>query len=148
MFLPMMSRPTLLVGLYLAIVSATTASIIFIHQTDYKKLIAYATVQEMSQLAAAFFILPRTNITLISIFLITHTLLSILYFQKNEALYRIFKVRAIKAMIGSIYIAPKLSIIIATGLLLFRGVPFTTKNAVEVSLLLNISELNNYLLFY
>lgn len=128
----------------LSLVSAINTSILFAYQVDLKKVIAYATIQEMSQLAmcASMFWVKKAG--LISIFLITHTVLSAKYFLLNDVVYRIYNTRSTLAIQGLGISSPKLTVIIVSTLALFRGLPFTIKNIVEVtimSLLVSISGL-------
>jgi len=82
---------------------------------------------------------------LVAIFLVTHTLLSAKYFLINDIVYRIYRTRSILLIQGLGISSPKLSIVLVSTLALFRGLPFTIKNTVEVSLMSLLSSINGKL---
>jgi len=130
-----LNKEILTVAAAASLVSAINTSILFAYQVDLKKVIAYATIQEMSQLALCSSIFWVKKAGLIAVFLITHTILSAKYFLLNDIVYRIYNTRSILAIQGLGISSPKLTIIIVSTLTLFRGLPFTIKNIVEVTLM-------------
>ena len=132
--LPLIGLLVKSITVVLALFSATLTSLLFIFQLDLKKAVAYATVQEMGQLTAALCSLNLVNTRSVSLFLITHTALSAKFFYLADILYRHFSSRSGLIVSGLLYTSPKLSLSIVMGLILFRGMPFTSKNAVEFSL--------------
>lgn len=111
---------------------ASSAAII--KQTDYKKLVAYTTVQEMSQLAIMVFLFGNSNSAIVGHFVIVHGLLSAIFFFISEVLQRIYKSRCVFSISGLMIVAPKLSMIVVAAILLFRGFPFTSKNKIEMNM--------------
>lgn len=116
-------------------VGAFITSVLFLYQLDIKKIVAYATVQEMSQLLAFFMIVQTTNIRTVSLFLLTHTVISAKFFYIADIFHRHNATRCTLAVAGTTITSPKLALAVVLGLVFFRGLPFTMKNAVEFSML-------------
>lgn len=116
-------------------IGAFVTSILFLYQLDVKKIVAYATVQEMSQLLAFFMIVQTTNIRTVSLFLLTHTIISAKFFYLADIFHRHNATRCTLAIAGTTITSPKLALVTVAGLVFFRGLPFTMKNAVEFSML-------------
>lgn len=140
-----LNKIILTLSFIMSLISASTTSMLFLHQVDLKKTIAYATVQEMSQLAMCTSVYWTEKVWLVAIFLVTHTLLSAKYFLINDIVYRIYRTRSILLIQGLGISSPKLSIVLVSTLALFRGLPFTIKNTVEVSLMSLLSSINGKL---
>ena len=134
-FYPIFSYSTKLLAISILFTGGITASASFFKQTDYKKLIAYTTVQEMSQLTIILFLIGPSNGYIIGNFIVLHSLISSLFFFISEIFYRIFSTRAIQSITGLLILSPKLSIFIVLGTILFKGLPFTAKNKIEMGML-------------
>ena len=130
-YIVFLTKGLLLVAVALSMSSAITTSLLFLHQVDLKKKIAYATIQEMSQVVMSLLLLCPINLEVVSLFLTTHTLLSSKYFYLNDVVYKLYNTRSILVLSGIGNLSPKLTTILATTLVLFRGLPFTAKNSVE-----------------
>jgi formate hydrogenlyase subunit 3/multisubunit Na+/H+ antiporter MnhD subunit len=126
---------TKIIAVTLAMLSSLVTSVIFLFQMDIKKIVAYATIQEMGQLTVAAFMMHLFNIRTISMFLITHTVLSAKFFYISDVIYRQYSSRSGTVVTGLLSKSPKLSSAVVIGLVLFRGIPFTSKNSVEINLL-------------
>jgi hydrogenase-4 component F len=134
-FYPIMGASLKAAALALLFVGGVAASAAFFKQTDYKRMVAYATVQEMAQLSALLMVLGHQNPRLVGVFIVVHSLLSAVFFFISDVLYRIFKSRCTNTISGLIVVAPKLSICVVSALLAFKGLPFTSKHLVELSML-------------
>lgn len=121
------------------------------HQIDVKKLIAYTTVQEMNILFLPLFWYNETSELLVSLFILTHCLLSTLLFFTVDILIKRFHTRIVTNITGIIQIMPMFGLCMIITLLLFTGIPFTIKFFLEISifnLLLNFNiELTIFLIF-
>lgn len=112
------------------------------HQIDVKKLIAYTTVQEMNILFLPLFWLNETSELLVSLFILTHCLLSTLLFFTVDILIKRFHTRIVTNITGIIQIMPIFGLCMIITLLLFTGLPFTIKFFLEINifnLLLNFN---------
>lgn len=118
----------------LSLLSIVTATIAFLYQTDYKKIIAYATVQEMGVLLLILLVsnFQKTNIA--ANLLLIHTLLSAVFFSIADMLFRRYGSRSVHQICGAGLVLPKLTAIIIVCVILFKGLPFTAKFNVELSL--------------
>jgi formate hydrogenlyase subunit 3/multisubunit Na+/H+ antiporter MnhD subunit len=118
----------------LILVSITVATLSFVYQTDYKKLIAYATVQEMNILTLLYLLTAQSGPDVVAALLIVHTLLSGLFFTIADLLYKKYNTRALTALKGLLLVAPKLSTLIIIAVLVFKGLPYTAKFPIEFTL--------------
>lgn len=112
------------------------------HQIDVKKLIAYTTVQEMNILFLPLFWHSDSTELLVSLFIITHCLLSTLLFFSVDILIKRFHTRIVTNISGIIQTMPIFGGCMVITLLLFTGLPFTIKFFLEISifnLLLNFN---------
>lgn len=104
-------------------------------QIDIKKLIAWATIQEMSFMLLFLlfkqFFLTHTCI----LFVVLHGLMSTYMFYIVDILQRRFKTRSILFIKGLNFIAPKMSLYIWFLILLFSGFPLTAKFIIEWNLM-------------
>lgn len=78
-------------------------------QIDFKKLIAYTTVQEMSIIVLFLLYNNFNNMNLIFYFVLLHTFTSLILFFLNDIIYIRFKTRKTKLMLGLGYVTPKLN---------------------------------------
>lgn len=99
--------------------------------TDIKKLIAFATIQEMNLIVLFLFISGVNNYSILSIFLLVHGVLSSLFFFLVDQVQKTFGTRNILSISGSIYYLPTLSALVWGALLVFRGFPFFVKFFIE-----------------
>jgi len=134
-FLFLFGTFTKLLAISLAYISSIVTSLLFLFQVDLKKAVAYATIQEMGQLVLSIFLIQNLNVRAISMFLLTHTMLSISFFFIVDILYRHYATRSGTAITGLFTASPKLSFTILFFLTMFRGLPFTLKHSIEFSLM-------------
>lgn len=129
------NNPTLVaIVLPLTLVSIVVASVGFIYQTDYKKIIAYATVQEMNILTLLYLLTVQYDNCAVSNLLIVHTLLSGLFFTIADLLYKKYNSRALKSLKGLLQLAPKMASFVLGAILVFKGLPYTAKFPIEFTL--------------
>lgn len=147
-FMPYLGALAINLAIFSSLMGAVVASIMFLHQIDLKKLVAYATIQEMGVFASFLFITQNSNIEALSIFLITHTALSCYYFFVTEVVYKKAGTRSFIGLIGLIYAGPKVAGYTAISILLFKGLPYTSKFMAEASFVDALAIMNPTLLIY
>lgn len=103
--------------------------------TDIKRLVAYATIQEMNLIMAFLFMLPSTNYIFLNIFLLVHGVLSSFLFYLVDNIQKRSHTRNLSALSGFAITAPKLHYFIWIAVLVFRGFPFFIKFFIEWELL-------------
>ena len=114
---------------------AIDASIRMWTSTDIKRLIAFATIQEMNLIVGFFFLLDNTYFQFLNIFLLVHGVLSTLLFFLIDQIQKRFQTRNIVTMGGLANVAPTLHTIIWLSILIFRGFPIFIKFFIEWELL-------------
>ena len=107
-----------------------------------KKLVAYCTVQEMNIILLNFFFGFNLNIYFIFTFILTHTLLSTIFFFIVDLLYKRFNTRLTYNIKGLFKSQIGLTIHIIFAVLLYNGFPISLKFIVEVLFLLNFMNIN------
>ena len=112
---------------------------------DFKKLIALATVQEMSLLLCFLLYRECFDITTTSLFILMHGLMSCYMFLIVDLVHRVFGHRTMTEMRGLRILLPKLTIYIWILLILFTGFPFTAKFYVEWHLISTIKMMKHWL---
>lgn len=121
--------------LSLIIWGAYDASVRMWSSLDIKKLIAYATVQEMNLIALFLVLLGSLNLNMLNLFLLVHGLLSALFFYLIDQVQKQFGSRNATLLSGLSLFTPLLTVIIWAGLLIFRGFPIFVKFLIEWELL-------------
>ena len=112
---------------------------------DFKKLIALATVQEMSLLLCFLLYRESLDITITSLFVLMHGIMSCYMFLIVDMVHRVFGHRTMTEMRGLRLTLPKLTIYIWILLILFTGFPFTAKFYVEWHLIATIGMTKHWL---
>lgn len=102
---------------------------------DIKKLIAFATIQEMNLIMLFLFFLNTGDYLILNIFLFVHGLLSALFFFLVDQVQKKYNTRSILSLSGLDLFAPNLSTLIWLALLIFRGFPLFIKFFIEWELL-------------
>lgn len=128
--------------------SLIVATVGLARQTDIKKLIAWATVQEMTFMLL-FIIFKQMFLTHTCIlFIILHGLMSSYMFYIVDMLQRRFKTRSLLYIKGLHLILPKMTKHIWFLILLFSGFPLTAKFFIEWNLIALMVETNFLILIY
>ena len=100
-------------------------------QLDIKKLIAFATIQEMNMIMICLLLFNQININITSVFFLLHGLLSTYMFLLVEQIQKRTQTRNILELSGIGILYPFLRNFIWFLLILFLGFPGTTKFAIE-----------------
>jgi formate hydrogenlyase subunit 3/multisubunit Na+/H+ antiporter MnhD subunit len=111
-------------------------------QVDLKKLIAYATVQEMGLILILLLISNKYMIFYTGLFIVTHTVLSSLFFFIVDCVYKRYKTRTTVGVYGVFNESFFLGIFILISLFLYLGFPFTIKFFIELKLFLFLFSYN------
>lgn len=128
--------------------SLIVATVGLARQTDIKKLIAWATVQEMTFMLL-FIIFKQIFLTHTCVlFIILHGLMSSYMFYIVDMLQRRFKTRSLFYIKGLHLILPKMTKHIWFLILLFSGFPLTAKFFIEWNLIAIMIETNFLILIY
>jgi len=119
-------------------ISLLVASFGLYSQTDFKKLIAWATVQEMTLIL--FFLIIKNNTININlyIFILLHGILSAYMFYTVDIIYRRFRTREILIIQGLSILMPNCIKYIWLLLIVFTGFPTTAKFLIEWDLVLSL----------
>lgn len=133
LFLPFFSITTDLNAFFIfAIIGVVDSSIKMWAQTDLKKLVAYTTVQEMNILFIPLLWNNEYSEFLVSFFIITHCLLSSLFFFIIDTLLKRYSTRVSTKLTGLVHTCPLLTTCIIVSIILFSGLPFTAKFFIEI----------------
>jgi NADH:ubiquinone oxidoreductase subunit 4 (subunit M) len=127
-----LSKPTLtILILIIAFYGITESSIKMWNQTDFKKLIAYATIQEMNLIL--FLLIGSQNVLDygLILFILIHGWLSTLMFFLVDIIQKKTNTRNIVELSGLGYEFPGIKLLIWFIILLFSGFPLTIKFVIE-----------------
>ena len=113
--------------------------------SDIKRLIAFATIQEMNLIIVFFLLTGNSRCKFISIFLILHGVLSAFLFYIVDLIQKNFHSRNITSLSGLSVVSGQLHFFIWVGILIFRGFPIFSKFIIEWEILSNF--LTNFGLF-
>lgn len=116
------------------------ASIRMWTSTDIKRLIAFATIQEMNLIMFFGFFSDYTNYQIFNIFIIMHGILSSLLFFLVDQVQKRYQSRNLLSLSGLVHKFLNLSIAIWLGLLIFRGFPIFIKFIIEWEFLVYLYE--------
>lgn len=128
------------IGLALTIWGALEASIRMWVATDIKRLIAFATIQEMNLIVIFIFLANPLHYQVLSSFIVVHGVLSALFFFLVDQVQKRFSSRNLLSLGGLAYYISFLPLIIWLSLLVFRGFPIFIKFLIEWELLIMLSE--------
>ena len=116
------------------IIGVIDSSIKMWHQLDFKKLIAFTTVQEMNLLFLPILWNNELVELLTSIFIVVHCLLSTLFFFITDILIKRFNTRVVTQITGLVHTMPIFSFFFFMSLIFFLGLPFTSKFFIEIAI--------------
>ena len=116
------------------------ASIRMWSSTDIKRLIAFATIQEMNLILSFFLILPNTSYMFVNVFLIMHGVLSGLMFFLVDQVQKRYQTRNLMGLGGLSTKNTLLTVCIWFMILIFRGFPIFVKFLIEWELLILLFE--------
>jgi NADH-quinone oxidoreductase subunit M len=147
MFLSVLNETDLYFGLTLWILYSLMVSTLGLsRQVDIKKLIAWATIQEMSFMLLFLVLKQLFLIHSCIIFVLLHGLMSSYMFYTVDILQRRFKTRSLQKLSGLNLIFPEITKYIWFLILLFSGFPLTVKFFVEWSIISLLLDSNRVIL--
>lgn len=114
-------------------------------QVDIKKLIAYATIQEMNCIYFLLCLGDSWSLHIVTIFLFAHGILSALMFYIIELVYKRTNTRSSYKISGLSELYPNLTVIIWFMILIYMGLPGFLKFFVEVTFIAVLFEFNSIL---
>ena len=117
------------------LISLVVATLGLGRQTDFKKLIAWATVQEMTFMLLFLIFKQIFLMHICTLFLLLHGIMSTYMFYIVDMLYRRFKTRGLVYIKGLHLLLPKLTKHFWFLILLFSGFPLTAKFLIEWGLI-------------
>lgn len=126
------------VMLTIAIWGSFDASFRMWTSNDIKRLIAFATIQEMNLIIILLFILNCNNYSILNCFLLVHGILSSLFFYLVDQVQKQTFTRNIMLLSGISLILPLLTFLIWWGILIFRGFPTFIKFLIEWEILMSL----------
>lgn len=121
------------------------ASIRMWSATDIKRLIAFATIQEMNLILIYVLLTSNTYYKLLNTFILVHGLLSALLFFLIDQIQKRYQTRNLCNLSGLAYKLTILPIVIWVSILIFRGFPIFSKFLIEWEILTIFYE--NYSVF-
>lgn len=122
------------------LLGAIDASLKMWSQTDLKKLVAFATIQEMSLIYLAFCWGDGIAIYGGILFCITHAFLSPLFFYLVDCIQRRYNSRSVVELSGILHTTPNLGIAIIFSVFLYAGLPGTLKFTSELYIFAGLLE--------
>lgn len=125
----------MLVVLSIVFFGVVDASIRMWTATDIKRLIAFATIQEMNLIIGLFALLTNTNFQMVNIFLLVHGMLSALLFFLIDQIQKRYQTRNLVEMSGLATFTVILHVVIWLSILIFRGFPTFVKFFIEWEIL-------------
>ena len=133
------------IALAIIIIGAIDASLRMWSVTDIKRLIAFATIQEMNLILLFFIFLGNTNYTILNLFLFVHGVLSGFLFFLIDQVQKQCGTRQLLAISGLGKFSPFLQNIVWFAILIFRGFPLFIKFSIEYELVMALT-MNYYYL--
>lgn len=126
---------TILVATTIVIWGFIDASLRMWASTDIKRLIAFATIQEMNLISLFLFLLSHTNYLFLNLFLFVHGVLSAFLFFLVDIIQKRSYTRNLSTLSGFSVFMPKLHYLVWCAILIFRGFPLFIKFFIEWELL-------------
>lgn len=133
------------IALALSVAGIIYASVIALHQTDMKKLIAYVSIANVGLISAGIFTLTQKGLEGAMIQMISHGINITGLFIIISLIEKKIKTREISQVKGLATHAPRLAAIFLILLLASIGLPLTNGFIGEFRLLLGIFEINSWL---
>lgn len=136
--------PTNIVQLFIIIslIGVIDSTLKLIVQVDLKKFVAYTTVQEMNLILLLVLYSGLFDFVLVGGFILTHTLLSTLFFYLVDVLYKKYRGRTTNLVYGVWHSDIMLGSVIYISMMLYMGLPYTTKFFIEIYLFFSLFALD------
>lgn len=122
--------------------SICDVSLKFFSQVDLKKLVAYSTVQEMNLIYIGLLWGSKKSLIYVSIFSLTHTLLSTMFFFIIDIIYKRYYSRSIYNICGLFINYPTISLLLIFACFNYNGFPCSLKFFVEIFFFYSLFEIN------
>lgn len=116
------------------------------NQTDFKKLIAFATIQEMNLILFLLLNCQNTMSYTLILFILIHGWLSTLMFYLVDIIQKKTTTRNIVLISGLAYTFPAIKFVIWLIIILFSGFPLTVKFSIEWQLLALLASRGDYVM--
>jgi hydrogenase-4 component F len=120
----------------------------FAHQIDLKKLVAYTTVQEMNMILLVMFIGLNLYLPLVLVFIITHTILSSIFFYIVDVIYKHHLSRTTLSVQGILQLNFIFGSFLLISVFLYLGFPYTIKFFIEIKLFLLMYNYNKIIFYF
>jgi len=137
-----------LVCVSIVVWGALDSSIRMWTSNDIKRLIAFATIQEMNLILLFLLLNSNSNFNVLNIFLLMHGLLSAFLFYLVDNVQKRFQSRNLVTLSGLSSLSPQLHTFIWCGILIFRGFPLFIKLVIEWELLTSLLTAFEFLGFF
>lgn len=134
------TKNLIIISLVIVSWGAIDASIRMWTATDIKRLIAFATIQEMNLIMLFVFLGNYTNYQILNSFILIHGILSALFFFLVDQVQKRYQTRNLNNLGGLMSKAVILSFVIWISLLVFRGFPIFSKFIIEWEILMLLYE--------
>lgn len=132
----------------IAFLGVMESSIKMWNQTDFKKLIAFATIQEMNLILYLLINLSNSlNYSLI-LFILIHGWLSTLMFFLVDVVQKKTITRNIVSISGLAFSFPAVKFVIWLVIILFSGFPLTVKFTIEWQILASLASQSKYVMMF
>ena len=126
------------------LISLIIATFSLFFQNDFKKLVAWATVQEMTFILLILIIKNNINSSSLYIFILLHGILSSYMFFLVDIFQKKFNTRDLNSLQGLNVLIPKSTKYIWILILLFNGFPLTAKFFIEWDFITILLYTNNF----
>ena len=130
------------VYLTILLFSVCDVSLKFFTQVDIKKIVAYGTVQEMNLIYLGLLFFNKKSLIYVSLFILTHAILSTIFFFIVDCLYKRYKSRSIYNIYASFNFYPITTFIIIFSCLGFNAFPGSLKFFLELFIFSALFEIN------
>lgn len=139
-------KTTMLIYITLAWImwGALEASVRMWSATDIKRLIAFATIQEMNLILLFVLLTNNSSYKILTVFIMVHGLLSALLFFLVDQVQKRCQTRNLTSLSGLVYKLTVLPVIIWISILIFRGFPIFSKFLIEWEILSLLYQNFNY----
>lgn len=137
------------ISLYITILlfSICDVSFKFFSQVDIKKIVAYATVQEMNLIYLGLLFFNKKSLIYVSLFTLTHSVLSTIFFYTVDCLYKRYKSRSIYNIFATFIFYPTMTFLIIFSCLSFNAFPGSLKFFLEIFIFTALFEINFFTTF-
>lgn len=131
---PYLDPTALQLFIVISVVGIIDSTFKLISQVDLKKIVAYTTVQEMNMILLIVFISGSKGLFYVNMFILTHTILSTLFFYIVDIIYKQRSARTTNAVYGLGAENYYFGALVLVSVFFYLGLPLTVKFFVELKL--------------